>query len=786
MTPQPEVAESTIDLTPSPRILEMIAEVDLDIYQCLAELIDNSFDELQHAREEDPSQEYRVDVTIPTQSSASRTSQIIMSDTGRGMSLEQMRTAMRAGSSGNNMFGSLGLFGMGFNVATARLGQITEVRTGKAGEDTWSIATIDLADMQRQDTFTVPLHHEPKGPSEHGTVITVSTLKPDIVAKLQRSSEVAKTKRMLGRIYSYILRDPQRHTFSGSEIAGGLGLPLYLNGNPVKPVLPCIWDPRRSVTYRGQEIAAVQEVDFPLTDAYACMTCGHWHANPRDECVLCGSIEVVQRERRINGWLGIQRYNHNSDFGISFLRHGRAITYQDKDLFLWMDEDTPTAEYPIEIGGGRIVGEIHLDHAPVNFRKTDFAKDQVAWSVMRERVRGEGPLMQSKARELGMPANESPLAKLFNAFRRNDPGLKNLVPGNGNAALHDLARKWADEFRKEVPGYETDQKWYEAAKQHDDIVNGVHAPQTEEEAESDWLAEEGLEHLDTEGNASGGGNPEGGESDNPFPPSPPETVEERFARYMASARPLSDLEGKVRVGPQNLTLRAYVTSGVTFSPDDGGSAHFVMRASSGETQLYVAEESPLVSEFGWDPADAALVYAVPYLMRLYDLGGTQEEVLHDIIGQFPDRRVDPATIRGRGMTLLGDVREGLLDVVREEPAAFWSSLRPESRSAAEDIARAARPDLNWEDAISDGSFATYLTAGGVEDALRARPEALLDGRVFRSTYATWSDQKDAQVDRLAGLFQDLRRVTNSSATHNAREIARFSLSLDLLRRELVQ
>ncbi|EYR65228.1 hypothetical protein N866_00135 [Actinotalea ferrariae CF5-4] len=786
MTLEPEAADSTIDLTPSPRILEMIAEVDLDIYQCLAELIDNSFDELQRAREEDPSQEYRVDVSIPTQASASRASEIIMSDTGRGMSQDQMRTALRAGSSGNSMFGSLGLFGMGFNVATARLGQITEVRTGRAGDDTWSIATIDLAAMQRQDTFTVPLHHEPKDRSEHGTVITVSTLKPDIVAKLQRPSEVTKTKRMLGRIYSFILRDPKRHTFSGSEIAGGLGLPLYLNGNPVKPVLPCIWDPERTVTYRGQDVTAVQVIDVPLTDAYACMTCGHWHANPRDECVLCGSTQVVQRERQIKGWLGIQRYNHNSDFGISFLRHGRAITYQDKDLFQWLDEDTPTAEYPVEIGGGRIVGEIHLDHAPVNFRKTDFAKDQVAWTVMRDRVRGEGPLRPQKAQELGMPANESPLARLFNAFRRNDPGLKNLVPGNGKAALHELARKWAEEFRKEVPGYETDQKWYDAAKQHDDIVNGVHDPAAEGEAESDWLAEEGLEHLDTDHDTSRDDAPDGEGPDESRPPSPPETVEERFARYLASARPLSDLEGKVRVGPQNLTLRAYVTSGVSFSPDDGGSEHFVLRAPSGETQLYVAEESPLVSEFGWDPADAAVVYAVPYLMRLYDLGGTQEEVLHDVIGQFPDRRIDPATIRDRGTTLLGDIREGVLDVVRSEPPAFWSSLRPESRTAAEDNARAARPDLNWEEAISDGSFAAYLTASGVEDVLRAKPEALLDGKVFTSTYATWSDQKDAQVDRLAGLLQDLRRVTASGATHDAREIARFSLSLDLLRRELVQ
>lgn len=777
--------DSTIDLTPSPRILEMIAEVDLDIYQCLAELIDNSFDELQRAREENPTEEYRVDVTLPTHSTAGRDSEIVMSDTGRGMSREQMRTALRAGSSGNAMFGSLGLFGMGFNVATARLGQVTRVRTGRVGDDTWVTATIDLSAMQQRDTFTVPLSHEPKDPAEHGTVISVSTLKPDILSKLQRSGEVAKTKRMLGRIYSYILRDPSRHKFSGSEIAGGLGLPLYLNGNPVKPVLPCIWDPSRSVTYRGQEVPAVEEINFQLANGYACMTCGHWHTTPHDECTQCGSDQVVERERRIRGWLGIQRYNHNSDFGVSFLRHGRAITYQDKDLFMWLGEDTPEPEYPIEIGGGRIVGEIHLDHAPVNFRKTDFAKDQVAWSMMRDRVRGEGPLRPNKARELSLPANDSPLARLFNAYRRNDPGLKNLVPGNGKAALHELARKWADEFRKETPGYETDEKWYEAAKQHDDIVNGVQDVTTEEDAETDWLVDEGLEHLGGGGDP-GGNETTGDEESGQEQPAPPETVEDRFARYLTAARHLTDLEGRIRVGTQNLSLRVYVTTGVTFSPDDGGSDHFAMRTFSGETHLYVAEESPLVSEFGWDPGDAALVYAIPYLMKLYGLSGGQEAVLHDLMAQFPDRRLDPATIRDRGQTLLEDLREGLLGVVRDDPATFWSGLRPESRTAAEDAARAARPDLNWEEAIHDGSFASYLTAGGVEDVLRTRPESVLDGKVLRSTYATWTGQRDAQVDRIVGLLQDLRRVTDSAATHDTREIARFSLSLDLLRRELVQ
>ena len=777
----------SIDLTPSPRILEMIAEVDLAIYQCLAEFVDNAFDELSKAKEEDPDQEHRVDIQLPTSGKADRSSEIVVADTGRGMTTEQMRTALRAGSSGNQAFGSLGLFGMGFNVATARLGRVTEVRSGRKGDDTWVIATIDLAEMQRMDSYRVPLRHAPKDRNEHGTTITVKELKTDIVAKLQRQGELNSTKKMLGRIYSYILRDPARRKFSGSGVIGGLGLPLYLNGNAVKPVIPCVWDPDRTVTNKGRVVNAVQAIDFPLGDAYACMTCGHWHTNPHDRCAECGSENVVQRERRIHGWLGVQRYNHTSDFGVSFIRQGRSITHQDKGLFNFQDEDTIISEYPIEIGGGRLVGEIHLDHAPVNFRKTDFDRDSRSWSVMLDRIRGSSPLRPKKAQELGMPANDSPLAVLFDAFRRNDPGLKCLVPGNGKAALHDQARKWGEEFRRETPGYETDQKWYEAAKEHDDIVAGV-KPTNEGAADDDlaWLEAEGLGHLDLEREGDPSAD-DTGHTGSGVEPRAPETVDERFARYGESSRPLPDIEGEVRLGSARLKLRGYVTSGIMFDPADGGSRYFVLRAVSGETLLFVAEETPLVRDFGWSPSDAALVYAVPFLKDVYRLPGTHLSVLDDLVAQFPDRRVNPAAVRDRGVSLLDDLRERLAPIIAGNPSGYWSSLRSHSRTEAEDLARASSPDMNWERAIEDGSFASYLTAGGIEDLIRAYPADLLDHAVFRSTYSTWSDDatRAEQVDRLVGLVQDLRRITAAGPVYNARELNRFSLSVDLLRSELI-
>src|SRR4051812_19926043 len=138
---------STLNLTPSPRILEMIAEVDLQLHQCLGELIDNALDELVEASAEDPTLEPRIDVTLPTSGSAGKGSEISVGENGRGMSPEQLQDSLRAGSSGKQRFGTLGLFGMGFNIATARLGAITKVRTGRKGDDQWVVATIDLMAM---------------------------------------------------------------------------------------------------------------------------------------------------------------------------------------------------------------------------------------------------------------------------------------------------------------------------------------------------------------------------------------------------------------------------------------------------------------------------------------------------------------------------------------------------------------------------------------------------------------------------------------------------------------
>lgn len=783
----------TLDLTPSPRILQVIAETDLQVYQCLAELIDNCFDELQKARESGAEGESRVDIRIPSARDADRRSEIVVADTGRGMSPAQMEHALRAGSTNNSQFGTLGLFGMGFNVATARLGTVTEVKSGRIGDDQWSIATIDIGEMQRTGSYRVPLRQEPKAEADHGTVITIKRLRDDTVVALQSSAESKKIRLNLGKLYTYMLRNPARSAYSGSEVVGGMGLSLYLNGSEIKPKLPCIYDPRRSVPYEGDVVHAVQVLDIPLSPGWACMDCGHWSTQEPELCLECGSKNVVIRDRKIWGWLGIQRFHDSDDFGISFIRQGRVIVPQDKGLFSWTAPDgSIEVEYPAELRTGRIVGEIHIDHIPVTFRKTDFDRQSPHWTTMVTKVRGDSPLRPKIAKSKGMPVNDTILAKLFSAYRRPEPGLRYLVPGNGKQAIHADAKVKANLFATGDPEYATDDWWYDHAKSHDELARGLKskpADKDEENNSKDWFAKEGLGHLSGRNEekrqvvATNGSNQhENGGAD----PTVNETKEQRFARYREGATPLPGVEGKVSLGTTNTTFRCWLTKWVDLSQEENGSPHFALRLVGGEVEMFLDMRHPLIEDYGWDPNDVAALAASRQVTELFRYPRGGDEFLLQVLDAHPDRKLDHNTIRARAEDLLDELRErlGPLAVTHNE---LWNALRPASKRAAENDALATAPGIDWRQATLTGDFAGYLTVEGFRDLVEAHPELLFDSGVFTTKYQQWVEEtaREDQIERIVTLLTDLGRMLRVSKSTTARELVRFNLSADLLSEEVV-
>ena len=76
-------------------------------------------------------------------------------------------------------------------------------------------------------------------------------------------------------------------------------------------------------------------------------------------------------------------------------------------------------------------------------------------------------MLPQKAKAAGYGENTSPLARLVKGYRRNDPGLRNLIPGDGTRAIHEETRAWARKFWQGDPDYQTDQRWWDAVVSHE-------------------------------------------------------------------------------------------------------------------------------------------------------------------------------------------------------------------------------------------------------------------------------------------------------------------------------
>lgn len=462
-----QTASREFDLQPHPRILAMLGEINLEPWRCIAELVDNSVDAFinqQRAGEVISSAE--VHVALPMADSPE--ARITLRDTGPGMSAQELENAARAGWTGNDPINNLGMFGMGFNIATARLGSVTRVWTTRRNDREWCGLEIDFAALMRQKHFKTPRLSRPKrDPLEQGTEISIEKLKPEQRQWFSKAPNRSKLTKSLGLAYSAMLRS------NGSP----LSFKLLVNGNLVRGKQHCIWagdgnTPREVRTRVSGVVSAYQPIDTRLPDRLFCKKCWYWLPSEEKKCPECSSKDdVVVRQRRVFGWLGIQRYLSTNDFGIDFLRHGRKIEIANKDLFTWHNGEVGELEYPIDDPRhrGRIVGEIHLDHCRAVYTKDRFDRNDPAWEDMVRIVRGDGPIRPDKAAELGVGQNISPLYLLFQAFRRSNP--KSRVAGDYARLLvvpdNDMAEEMAERFYAGEPEYQTDSKWWTLIEEAD-------------------------------------------------------------------------------------------------------------------------------------------------------------------------------------------------------------------------------------------------------------------------------------------------------------------------------
>lgn len=490
-----------IDVTPNPRILQMLGEIDFSPWQCIAELVDNSLDAYfaainanQNFLENSGLEAYGIHISLPSQEQFHSGSGIVsVQDNGPGMTLDQLHNSVRAGFSGNDPLGKLGLFGMGFNIATARLGRVTKVLSTQKGEPYWTILELDLDEMQRTGEFSAKISKEPKDNDDyHGTIVEVRRLKPELRSALTTGAGRYAIRKQLARTYSSIL--------SSHPVA------MEIAEMEVIPWKHCVWDKDRIVTIgAATEVSPIVKIDHVLPDNLFCDVCWHWSSPDsvieEDHCPACGLAGSMSlNPRRIHGWLGVQRYFSQDHYGIDFVRNGRIIEKLNKDCFFWNEDGEVEKEYPIDTvhWGGRIVGQINIDFVQVDYQKTAFSKDRREWSEVIDILRGTSPLRPRIAEDRGYPPNTSYLQQLYSVFRSgNKTGLRMLVPGKSSDPKrgdNTDALAWGEKFHANDPDYQSDEKWWDRVMLAERAHRGEEITDDDDEDEDDHGDDGGIEN----------------------------------------------------------------------------------------------------------------------------------------------------------------------------------------------------------------------------------------------------------------------------------------------------
>lgn len=730
----------TFNITPSPRVLRMLGQIEFKPWQCLAELIDNSVDSFLEGRSQAMILQPEIRVSLPSAPQLKAGSgKIRIRDNGLGMTPRILEDAVKAGYSGNDPVEKLGLFGMGFNISTARLGRRTEVWTITPDSAEWTGMTIDFDDLERTGKFEVPRLSRPRGVDElqtHGTELVIARLDENRVSPLIRGRGRHVTQQKLGRIYSRLM----------SEI----NLEIRLDGELIKPRPHCVWDASRQVETPLGPVAAMIPINEELPPRPYCTTCWVWLAEAETMCPACGSSDSVsQRPRVIRGWVGIQRFFDLSHYGIDLIRNGRVIEELDKSLFYWVNTETDEQEkeYPIDTQywGGRIVGELEIDFVRISHQKDAFDKHDPQWQLVVNVVRDNGPLRPDIAKARGYPVNLSPLARLFAGYRTgNVAGLKRLVPGTATASggINEEPKRWADLFWRGESEYQTDEKWYEAV----------------------CFAEEFKKKQASKGKVEEVAGEPPFATEEEEPQAGPAVVEGPVAEVVTGPRLEDDLalsstyEIREMNGSPTLKVKAcYLVEGQL---ENDQPVRMLMRGNEAEFEYDPAHE---YFEASLDTPAECLIREIAYQLLLRS---------HENQNSWPITRVEQELRRRYFTETLLD-----LDALARQATAFLDSLRDFLQDRMPSLAPVDpsmltdrdRDDIRLKllvegqaseervsEIISTGQFPRYLGLDFFVRAVSTWPDLVLDGQFLSVAYTTVAEgMKQAALEQVLGPIRDV-------------------------------
>lgn len=457
------------DLTPDPKVLIALTHTPLQPLDALCELIDNAIDSFHVAKLQGAPIDFPlVVVELPGTAEINRGEGAIrIRDNGPGLTADLAEKALRAGYSGNRPYDSLGLFGMGFNISSGKLGRVTRFLTARKEDDNAIEVVVDLIALQSQRHYKVPVKAVAKPPEfSHGTLVEVRGWWPEgnpnngFIKKLVSYGK-NEIRRQIGRRYATI--------FNQEKVR------ILVNGDACEPFEHCAWDSSRSLERRGAgQIPAVFSFNHVVGNQTRCSNCNDLIPDGESICPTCGSASFSTLEERIRGWVGIQRFDDANEFGIDLVRNGRAIRIAEKSAFFEFTDELKKVikDYPIDSIYGRIIGEVHLNHVPVDFLKQDFQRSSPEWQRAISFLRGESSLQPTQP---GADNNQSPIFKLYQGYRKvRTPGKADMYMGYWDVAedkpkrvSREIEKEFYEKFKSKLPGFYDDAEWWKLVEQAD-------------------------------------------------------------------------------------------------------------------------------------------------------------------------------------------------------------------------------------------------------------------------------------------------------------------------------
>jgi len=791
------MSEQFIDITPTPRVLRILGDIPFATWNCLAELMDNSFDAFASAQASGtPIDNPRVNVSWSKANCLVKDRMLVFEDNGVGMPLEVLQNAAKAGFSSNDPIHNLGLFGMGFNIATARLGDETTFMSATKDSTDWVGIRISFDELNKSGKFAAPVVHEPKQyPDECGTRIVVRKLRDGIWNELSNSSKESSIRRRLGIIYSTILTDTQ--------------ISVFVQGKPLVPQKYCVWGEDRFVVHKHKNVSAVVELDEDLGDSYFDPIRNRYLTGSEyDDLPEVEKAGIKIRNRRIKGWLGVQRFNSPTDFGIDFIRNGRKILIADKTIFQFENPDTGAliSEYPIELGttiGGRIVGEVHVNYLIPTYQKNDFDRTDIAWQLTREAIRGAGPLLPKSRQALGYSTdNESPLGSLVNAYRQITPGTRCLCLN------HSLARQYYEKFLKGDPKYLSDAEWYKACQAEDKAKEEPDTPPQDLPGKVD----SGINDL--------GPDDEPEESPSSVEPSKPaggSTLAPSVLPTKASEKTQSEpLTGSAFFNDlKSRSEKLVLMSGKYAWGKTPGIDVTVWQVKKGEIKTakgrqpsYFTNES-INADFFFDPTHPAiadypiapkhyLLVALTGFFQVRDHEELQSIFFGLVENCLQDERLNQDALRERGFSITNRIKERLPELLQGDFPKVKNIIKEVSHEEEKLVSNLLKDNFSLVQEYNEMGPNAYLSLAYLPDETVARliekmPEAFLDGKVFKAQYQSLKIGDDDATSRLRALtlqmilsyFKDVIFLVGGAKTAQKQELMRYSNTFTILENMLV-